>query len=317
MASVLKSVKGLFSIPDDTLMQLSLPAALLMFAVIVPWGRKSLMNTTSIIFAAKGFGLLLYPEAVKFWFLRGSPDGLHLQEMRHIGIILMAMAFTHYLTRNSTDKGTEINLLWSRTVLCGAVFLLSVVHLVNYTEKEERAPLFVWKISALVTGLYFAAFLFYSLREDDWGGSADYLSSRTNLHLRIDFFIFFLHGLMAYCFPATIATFQTKLVSLDSMHDYAARVMGAGFLALGITSGRANNCHTEDDKKSVLLSHGLANGVFFLTMLLCQVFSNVFSQWHIYGICVVLLVTLNDLMGSEAFGILKDFLKRFKSNKEE
>ena len=66
----------------------------------------------------------------------------------------------------------------------------------------------VWKISALVTGLYFAAFLFYSLREDDWGGSADYLSSRTNLHLRIDFVIFFLHGLMAYCFPATIATFQ-------------------------------------------------------------------------------------------------------------
>lgn len=37
--------------------------------------------------------------------------------MRHIGIILMAMAFTHYLTRNSTDKGTEINLLWSRTVV--------------------------------------------------------------------------------------------------------------------------------------------------------------------------------------------------------
>lgn len=72
MASVLKSVKGLFSIPDDTLMQLSLPAALLMFAVIVPWGRKSLMNTTSIIFAAKGFGLLLYPEAVKFWVSRLS-----------------------------------------------------------------------------------------------------------------------------------------------------------------------------------------------------------------------------------------------------
>lgn len=52
---------------------------------------------------------------------------------------------------------------------------------------------------------------------------------------------------------------QTKLKSLDPMHDYTARVMGAGFLALGVTSGRANNCHTEDDKKSVLLSHGLVS----------------------------------------------------------
>lgn len=56
------------------------------------------------------------------------------------------------------------------------------------------------------------------------------------------------------------------------MHDYAARVMGAGFLALGITSGRANNCHTEDDKKSVLLSHGLVSCFTFTSELYTQVF---------------------------------------------
>lgn len=60
-----------------------------------------------------------------------------------------------------------------------------------------------------------------------------------------------------------------------------------------------------------------ANGVFFLTMLLCQIFSNVFSQWHMYGIGVVLLVALNDLVGSEAPTILRNFLQRFKSTKEE
>lgn len=317
MANVLKDVKKFFSIPDDTLMQLSLPAALLMFVIIVPWGKKTLMNATSIVFAVKGTALLLYPEAVKFWFTKGHPDGLHLQEIRHIAIILMAMAFTHFLTRKSMDKATEISLLWSRTVFCGAVFLLSMVQLVNYKEKDAKTSLFVWKISSIVTGLYFAAFAFYSLREDDWGGSTDHSTSRTSLHLRVDFLVFFLHGLLAYCFPGMIATFQTKLKSLDPMHDYTARVMGAGFLALGVTSGRANNCHTEDDKKSVLLSHGLANGVFFLTMLLCQIFSNVFSQWHMYGIGVVLLVALNDLVGSEAPTILRNFLQRFKSTKEE
>ena len=36
------------------------------------------------------------------------------------------MAFTHYLTRNSTDKGTEINLLWSRTVVNMCTFHLSL-----------------------------------------------------------------------------------------------------------------------------------------------------------------------------------------------
>lgn len=50
-------------------------------------------------------------------FTKGHPDGLHLQEFRHIAIILMAMAFTHFLTRKSTDKATEISLLWSRTVV--------------------------------------------------------------------------------------------------------------------------------------------------------------------------------------------------------
>lgn len=59
--------------------------------------------------------------------------------------------------------------------------------------------------------------------------------------------------------PLVVFFLQTKLKSLDPMHDYTARVMGAGFLALGVTSGRANNCHTEDDKKSVLLSHGLVS----------------------------------------------------------
>lgn len=60
-----------------------------------------------------------------------------------------------------------------------------------------------------------------------------------------------------------VSFLQTTLKSLDPMHDYAARVMGAGFLALGVTSGRANNCHTEDDKKSVLLSHGLVSLIHF------------------------------------------------------
>lgn len=76
MANVLKDVKKFLSIPDDTLMQLSLPAALLMFAIIVPWGKKTLMNATSIVFAVKGTALLLYPEAVKFWV----SVGLHIYQ---------------------------------------------------------------------------------------------------------------------------------------------------------------------------------------------------------------------------------------------
>jgi hypothetical protein len=64
------------------------------------------------------------------------------------------------------------------------------------------------KLSVLMAGLYFVAFLVYSLREEDWGGSIALSASRTTLHLRIDFVIFFLHGLIAFCFPGAIATFQ-------------------------------------------------------------------------------------------------------------
>lgn len=79
------------------------------------------------------------------------------------------------------------------------------------------------------------------------------------------------------------------------MHDYAARVMGAGFLALGITSGRANNCHTEDDKKSVLLSHGLVSCFTFTSELYTQVFLIVmnFSQIFVcsFIVCIFCFMT--------------------------
>lgn len=78
-------------------------------------------------------------------------------------------------------------------------------------------------------------------------------------------------------------------------------------------------CHVHPfSRASILPVYKLqANGVFFLTMLLCQIFSSVFSQWHMYGIGVVLLVALNDLVGSDAPVILRNFLQRFKSTKEE
>ncbi|XP_061188341.1 uncharacterized protein LOC133196463 [Saccostrea echinata] len=317
MAFVLQNIKDLLSIPDNTVMQLTLPASLLMFAVTVPWGRKTLMDITSLIFAVKGFGALLYPEAVNFWFKKGVADGLHLQEIRDIGIILMALAFTHFMTRKSNDRTMEINLLWSRTMFFGAVFLLNAVRLINYDSKKEKISLYVEKLAALVTGLYFVAFLFYSLREDDWGGSTEQSTSKTHFHLRIDFVMFFVHGIIAYCFPEFIATFQTKLSSLDPLHDYTARLMGAGFLALGMSSGRANNCHHEEDKKSVLLGHGLANGLFFLTMLLCQLFSDIFSQWHVYGMCIVLLAAVNDFVGCEINAMVQNFKRELSSTKEE
>ncbi|XP_062584254.1 uncharacterized protein LOC134246016 [Saccostrea cucullata] len=317
MAFVLKNIKELLSIPDNTAMQLILPASLLVFTVTVPWGRKTLMEITSLIFAVKGFGALLYPEAINFWFQKGHADGLHLQEIRDIGIILMALAFTHFMTRKNNDRTMEISLLWSRTLFLGALFLLNVVRLINYESMKEKLSLYVEKLAVLMTGLYFVAFLYYSLCEDDWGGSTEQLTSKTHLHLRIDFIMFFMTGIIAYCFPDTIATFQTKLNSLDNLHRYMARVMGAGFIALAISSGRANNSHNEEDKKSLLLGHGLANGLFFLTMLLCQLFSDIFSQWHIYGMLIVLLAAVNDFVGCEIKTMVQNFKRELSYAKED
>lgn len=46
------------------------------------------------------------------------------------------------------------------------------------------------------------------------------------------------------------------------MYDYIVRVMGAGFLVLGVILGRVNNCYIEDDKKLVFFSYGLVSLIY-------------------------------------------------------
>lgn len=85
---------------------------------------------------------------------------------------------------------------------------LQIGSAIKFVAFHRHILLQMKKLSVLNTGLYFGAFLIYSLREEDWGGSIEQSASNTTLHLKIDFVMFFLHGIIAFCFPGTIATFQ-------------------------------------------------------------------------------------------------------------
>lgn len=55
--------------------------------------------------------------------------------------------------------------------------------------------------------LWFGAFLYYSVRQPDWGGFAEVASSR-NFHLRLDFLLWFVPGVAAFVFPQKVYSFQ-------------------------------------------------------------------------------------------------------------
>lgn len=83
---------------------------------------------------------------------------------------------------------------------------------------------------------------------------------------------------------------------------------------LAITAGRSVNFLREEDKKSILLSHGVANLLFLMTMAFCQIFTKVFSEWHLfYGMSFVALTAINAFLGCDVPNMLKSAKFQFRN----
>lgn len=57
-------------------------------------------------------------------------------------------------------------------------------------------------------------------------------------------------------------SFQTTLNELDNAHGYLARAMGVGFLVMSLVALRTSNFFSEEDKKVILLSHGIVSNLY-------------------------------------------------------
>jgi hypothetical protein len=67
--------------------------------------------------------------------------------------------------------------------------------------------------------LMLGGFLYYSLTQSEWGGYSEPVTMHRNLHIRVDFLIWFLHGLLAFIYPRIACKFQVILE-----HIFFARI---------------------------------------------------------------------------------------------
>lgn len=284
-----------------------LPLTVVGFLLILPWGVDIWQNIFTVVFAAKGLWLLLFPQHVADIMIKNKADALHLQEIRCVGILLLTDALVHLLLRKSSDPTVKTSLLWVRTVYMATFGMLTYSTVWTAGEsKKNNINLKIYENTTPACVLMLGGFLYYSLTQSEWGGYSEPVTMHRDLHIRVDFLIWFVHGLLAFIYPRIACQFQTTLSELDTAHGLLARMMGAGFLSIALLSGRCVNFLREEDKKSVLLSHAFASTFFLLTMSFCQIFTKVFSQWHLYyGMSFVALTAVNALLASDVPNMMK------------
>ncbi|XP_069122298.1 uncharacterized protein [Argopecten irradians] len=196
----------------------------------------------------------------------------------------------------SSDTTVHSSHLWSMT-LCMVCAVM--VYGASLMKGNAMANPNMHNLAVHVSLVWFGLLIFHSLRQKDWGGYVEVSTSCRNTHLRLDFIIWFFFGIVAIVFPASSVT-------LDSAHAHYTRLKGIGFITLAIMSGRASNFLMEDDKKAVLLSHGLGCLLLLITMGLNQILTSTFTVWQIaFGMATVFITLMIDVLGSDPKQLVK------------
>ncbi|OWF49914.1 uncharacterized protein LOC110451071 [Mizuhopecten yessoensis] len=284
----------------DTTVAAATVFAVVVLLILVPFGAKFMVKGFSCVIFFEGILLLLFPEiAFKIFAAENvEPDVLHLQEIRSLGIIDIAIGMTFFLTMKSTDSTVHSSYFFSMTLLTGCCLMMEAAAL---SKKNPKVNPNMRNLAVHNLLIWFGLFVFHSMRQQDWGGYVEVSTSCRNTHLRLDFVIWFLTGLAAVIYPQIIYSCQVvSSFTLDATHAQNARLMGVGFIALAFMSGRASNFLREDDKKAVLLSHALACVLLLVTMGLNQILTTSFTVWHAaFGMTTVFLTLVNAILGSD------------------
>ncbi|XP_060069743.1 uncharacterized protein LOC132549795 [Ylistrum balloti] len=285
---------------SDTTVAVATAISVILMLILVPFGAKFMVKGLSLVMFLEGIFFLLFPEVGFRLFAAENvePDVLHLQEIRSLGIIDIAIAMTFLLTMKSSDSTVHSSYFFSITLCIGCCLMVEGAGLLRGNAKVNQN---MQNLAVHNLLIWFGLFVFHSIRQKEWGGYVEVSTSCRNTHLRLDFIIWFLCGIVAVVFPQKIYSCQVaSTLTLDSTHVHHARLMGVGFITLAFMSGRASNFLREDDKKAVLLSHALACVLLLITMGLNQILTTSFTIWHVaFGMTTVFLTLANALLGSD------------------
>ncbi|KAJ8300001.1 hypothetical protein KUTeg_021520 [Tegillarca granosa] len=306
--TVFEAVKDHLKLAGDN--QIWLVFGIVTLLLLAPWGADIWLQGNCLLMIVQGISVLVFPQWWGKQFVEGDGDSLQKYELCCMGAMAITQGLTYFLLQNSGDKTVKSSLLWAMTLEFAAVLPLDLNYYLNPGKDAYKLKQEMIAVDGHFAVLWVLVSAFYALSEQDWGGYTEVFSMKRNIHLRIDFMINLTNGLLAFVLPTMTCKFQVKQ-KLTTVHVYLARVMGIGFIQMGITSGRASNFLKEGDKKLLLFSHALCYINLLVIMVLFQLFTSTFTLYHaLYGIPMVVINMSNALFGCDAQFCLEDVRSR-------
>lgn len=202
--------------------------------------QERLLQVVMVSYGFFAVLVLVLPKlAASVIMVEGEFSPFHEFLFRNGAVAILGLVLSIYLNHTSIDAFTRVVLFFGLAIISTLeVFIYSLApHIADkgkgVTFKEPRLGLYT--SFATAAGAYLVVFL----AKDFFGHSQ--LHSRLNMHLKIDFVMNLVHGVVAMAYPKVLVGFLTKAKSCDEFivvctQCYGAFLIGSGVISLLYTS---------------------------------------------------------------------------------
>ncbi|XP_071802460.1 uncharacterized protein [Asterias amurensis] len=228
------------------------PALLIVVFLGLVWtkSRRTWMLVDALAMVACGLALLFVPEKV-FGLMLTNPVKMDLfltVLCRIVAAVVFGSGIVWICLRKSTDNYTQNMLLGTRVV--GTCAMLVATHVLQ-SEEQLFSDKFA-RLSMLDCILWMLGSAYFFMSAKNYGGHSQ-LDSWLNLHLRLDFLLTLMFGLVWFAFPEFVMKMHSTGVKPAVVHTLMGQIVGAMMIGSAILSAVAPGFMFHEDKRNVLL----------------------------------------------------------------
>lgn len=229
----------------------------ILFMVTIPWGRKIWLNVLNLAMFIKGTICIIIPARIASQFIaEGELTSTHVELLRTAGLLMVMWSLSYWLVSKSTDSTVVTSFLWAMAIILTCQLICFGYVLTHAVARKKSVTLQPKVMTAGFYGtmLFTLGTYFYAMKSNDWAGYAE-MSSRANVHMRINFVILMVTGVVTFAVPQWLLSLQMKIDSVDSFHAFLGRVCSSILIGMALLVGRAANFLRGSDKQAIVLTH--------------------------------------------------------------
>ncbi|XP_060604040.1 uncharacterized protein LOC132756914 [Ruditapes philippinarum] len=258
---VLETKDDLLNLPRNRMLEIG---ASVLFLFMITQGRRTWLNILNFSLFLEAINYTLFPQNLGFW-VHGELDETHLLLTRFLGLLCITWTFGYFVLSKSTDSTTETSYLLGYTVMLVSS-LMAKGYLMTHPSKKSAVKIESDDMNSIffITLLFAVGSLFFTVKSNDWGGFGEQ-QSHANFHLRLQFVLLLVMGILFYTMPSwTVKMMSMNVEKVDTVHAFLARANGTMLLGMAIVANRAANFLRPAEKDILVFSQWLFFVLFSL-----------------------------------------------------